>query len=46
MACPSGSLDSRYLRDLQRATIFFVEGGKLFLDLTMDSGTMRFARGK
>jgi heat shock protein HslJ len=46
MACPPGSLDDRYLRDLQRATIFFVEGGKLFLDLPMDSGTMRFARGK
>jgi heat shock protein HslJ len=46
MACPPGSLDGRYLKDLQRATIFFVEGGKLYLDLLMDSGTMRFARGK
>ena len=46
MACPPGSLDSRYLKDLQRATIFFVEGGKLFFDLPVDSGTMRFARGK
>jgi heat shock protein HslJ len=46
MACPPGSLDGRYLRDLQRATLFFVEGGKLYLDLPMDSGTMRFARGK
>jgi len=46
MACPPGSLDSRYLKDLQRATIFFVEGGKLFFDLPADSGTMRFARGK
>ncbi len=46
MACPPGSLDSRYLKDLQRATIFFVAGGKLFLDLPADSGTMRFARGK
>jgi len=46
MACPPGSLDGRYLKDLQRATIFFVEGGKLYLDLPMDSGTMRFARGK
>jgi hypothetical protein len=41
-----GSLDSRYLEDLERATIFFVEGGKLFLDLPVDSGTMRFARRK
>jgi heat shock protein HslJ len=46
MACPPGSLDGRYLKDLSRATIFFVEGGKLFFDLPMDSGTMRFARGK
>jgi len=46
MACPPGSLDSRYLRDLGRATIFFVEGGRLFLDLPMDSGTMHFAPAK
>jgi heat shock protein HslJ len=46
MTCAPGSLDSRYLKDLERATIFFVEGGKLFFDLPMDSGTMRFARGK
>jgi heat shock protein HslJ len=46
MACPPGSLDSRYLKDLQQATLFFVEGGQLFLDLPMDSGTMRFAPAK
>lgn len=46
MACPPGSLDGRYLKDLERATTFFVEGGKLFLELPVDSGTMRFARGK
>jgi len=46
MACPTGSLDSRYLKDLQRATTFFVEDGRLFLELPVDSGTMRFARGK
>jgi heat shock protein HslJ len=46
MACSPGSLDSRYLQDLQRATTFFVEGGRLFLELPVDSGTMRFARGK
>jgi len=45
MACPPGSLDSRYLKDLERATTFFVEDGRLFLELPMDSGTMRFARG-
>jgi heat shock protein HslJ len=46
MACPPGSLDGRYLKDLARATTFFVDGGKLFLELPVDSGTMRFARAK
>lgn len=46
MACPPGSLDGRYLQDLARVTGFFGEGGKLFLELPADSGTMRFARGK
>lgn len=42
MACPPGSLDTRYLRDLQRASGFFLEGGRLFVELPADSGTMRF----
>lgn len=44
MACPPGSLDGRFLRDLQRANSFFVEGGKLFIELPMDSGTLHFRR--
>jgi heat shock protein HslJ len=44
MACPPGSLDTRYLRDLQRATSFFVEGGKLYVELPYDSGTLHFRR--
>lgn len=43
MACPPGSLDARYLGDLQRAAGFFVEGRHLFIELPVDSGTMRFA---
>ena len=43
MACPPGSLDARYLGDLQRATGFFVERGDLHLELPADAGTMRFA---
>lgn len=43
MACPPGSLDARYLGDLQRATGFFVERGHLHLELPADAGTMRFA---
>lgn len=41
-ACEPGSLGDRFGRDLGRATSFFVEGGRLFLELPMDSGTMRF----
>ena len=41
-ACPPGSLDATYLRDLQRATAFQVAGGALLLELAADSGTMRF----
>jgi heat shock protein HslJ len=44
MACPPGSLDQRFLRDLERANSFFVEGGKLFIELPMDSGTLHFRR--
>jgi heat shock protein HslJ len=43
MACPPGSLDASYLGDLHRAAGFFVEGGQLFIELPVDSGTMRFA---
>lgn len=41
-ACEPGSLGDRYSHDLGRANSFFVEGGKLFLELPMDGGTMRF----
>jgi heat shock protein HslJ len=43
IACPPGSLDARYLADLQRAAAFFVAGGVLHLVLPEDAGTMRFA---
>jgi heat shock protein HslJ len=43
MACPPGSLDARYLADLQRAAAFFVQDGSLHLVLPEDAGTMRFA---
>lgn len=42
MACPEGSLDAPFMRDLQRAESFFVENGLLYLELPYDSGTMRF----
>ena len=42
MACPEGSMDSAFMRDLQRVSSFFLESGELFLELSADSGTMRF----
>lgn len=43
-ACPPGSLEKEYTRDLNAATIYFTEGGSLFIDLKFDSGTMKFSR--
>jgi heat shock protein HslJ len=42
MACPANSLDGRFMRDLQRVSLFFVQDGELYLELPFDSGTMRF----
>ena len=44
MACPAGSLDRRFARDLGQASSYFVEGGKLHLELPANGGTMRFRR--
>ena len=42
MACPPDSLDSAFMRDLQRVISFFVDSGTLYLELPYDSGTMKF----
>ena len=42
MACPEDSLDALFMRDLQRVTSFFIEDGFLYLELLLDSGTMKF----
>ena len=42
MACPEGSLDGPFIRDLQRVASFFIEDRQLYLELPYDSGTMRF----
>lgn len=42
MACPEGTLDAPFMRDLGRVTSFFVLDGELYLELPFDSGTMRF----
>lgn len=43
MACPPDSLGSRFSTELARVTSFFVEEGTLYLELPVDSGTMRFS---
>ena len=42
MACPPDSLDSRFIKDLQRVSVFFLMNGSLYLELPYDSGTMQF----
>jgi heat shock protein HslJ len=42
MACPPDSLDSAFMRDLQRVVSFFADNGLLYLELPYDSGTMKF----
>jgi heat shock protein HslJ len=42
MACPPDSLDGPFMRDLQRVASFFIENGNLYLEMPLDSGTMRF----
>ncbi|HSA55575.1 MAG TPA: META domain-containing protein [Gemmatimonadaceae bacterium] len=42
--CPEGSLSDRFAREAGRAAIYFMREGDLYLDLPMDSGTLRFRR--
>lgn len=44
MACPAGSQDARFLKDLEYVRIMKMEGDKLFLDLFADGGTMEFTK--
>lgn len=41
-ACPPGSLDFRFAKDLQRVVSFFTRNNNLYLELPYDSGTMKF----
>ena len=43
-ACPPGSLDRAFLKDLSAAAIYFIKNGDLYLDLKYDTGTMKFVR--
>ena len=44
MACPPGGLGGRYLQFLNGAAGWFVRNDTLFVDLKVDSGTMRFVK--
>lgn len=43
MACPEDTMDYIFLRQLENAAGFFIEGDHLYIDQKMDSGTMRFS---
>jgi len=43
-ACAAGSLGDRFARDVGRVSSYFVRDGALFLEMPVDSGTLRFRR--
>lgn len=43
--CPPGSLDTKFLQQLNNAAGWFFRDDTLYVDQKMDSGTMRFVRG-
>lgn len=43
VACPPGSQADQFIANLNAAAIYFFENGNLFIDLMVDSGTMRFS---
>jgi heat shock protein HslJ len=44
MACPPGSQDAIFMKQLDQVTTFFLQEGRLFLEMPLDSGTMHFER--
>ena len=42
--CPPGSLSDRFVKEVTRASSYFVKDGDLYLQLPVDSGTLRFKR--
>jgi heat shock protein HslJ len=44
MMCPPGSQDARFVKEFGRARSYFLKDGDLFLELPVDSGTLRFKR--
>jgi heat shock protein HslJ len=44
MLCPEGSLDGRFVGTLDRVRTYFEMEGDFFLEVPLDSGTLRFRR--
>ena len=44
MACPEGTLDAKFVQQLEAARHIFFRGDTLYMDLFADSGTMRFSQ--
>jgi heat shock protein HslJ len=44
MLCPEGSLDGRFVGTLDRVRTYFEIEGDFFLEVPLDSGTLRFRR--
>ncbi len=42
--CPPGSLSDRFVKEVTRASNYFRKDGDLYLQLPVDSGTLRFHR--
>ena len=43
-ACPPGSLEQTFIKDLNAAAIFFIRDEILYFDMKYDSGTMEFQK--
>jgi heat shock protein HslJ len=43
-ACPPGSLEGKYIRDINAAAIYFIRDDALYIDLKYDTGTMKFMK--
>lgn len=44
VGCPPGSLGDRFARDVGRVSSYFVRDARLFLEMPVDSGTLRFRK--
>ena len=46
MACMPDSQDAVYMKNLNLITTFFIEGETLYLEMPIDSGTMKFRKAE